>query len=133
MTQRSSLDFGFDSLVAENAMLKQRVKKINEIEPYVEILLANNKKYQQEVSQLQIENHKLRCRIDDILEESIAMKETHKTEVTELRRGFQSDISKLVLELKDILRDKEAMQSANNSLIEEIGLRHKRDLEGKKR
>ena len=46
MTQRSTFDFGFDSLVAENAMLKERVKKINEIEPYVEILLANNKKYQ---------------------------------------------------------------------------------------
>ena len=106
---------------------------MGEIEPYVEILLTNNKKYQHEISELQMENHKLRGKIDDVLEETILLKESHKAETTEMRRGFESDISKLVLELKDILRDKEAMQAANNSLIEELGLRHKRDIEGRKR
>lgn len=53
-THRFSSDLGFDSLIAENSMLKDRVSKINEIEPYIEILLVNNKKYQKEVTDFQI-------------------------------------------------------------------------------
>lgn len=49
-------------------MLRERLKKMNEIEPYVEILLENNKKYQFEVNDLQTENHRLRCKIDEITE-----------------------------------------------------------------
>ena len=78
MTQRSFIETGFDSLAAENSVLRERVRKFAEIEPYVEILLANNKKYQHEVSELQIENHKLRCHIDSITEDSFSLNETHK-------------------------------------------------------
>lgn len=56
--------------------------------------------------------------MDAILEETILLKEAHKIELLQVRSGFESDIERLIRELKDILRDKEAMQDANKSLIE---------------
>lgn len=47
------MGYEYDSLSAENEALRDRVRKISEIEPYVELLLQNNKKYQEDVQDLQ--------------------------------------------------------------------------------
>lgn len=47
MSQRIyGFDLEFENLCKENTILRERVNKIGEIEPYVNILLQNNKTYQ---------------------------------------------------------------------------------------
>lgn len=129
MSQRIyGLDLEFENILKENTILRERVNKIGEIEPYVNILLQNNKTYQQEIATLQIDNNKLRGKIDDILQQTIVLKEGHKNEMATVKNGLEGDIDRLVMELKEILRDKEAMENANLAAIDELQSRFRREL-----
>ena len=45
-----------------------------------------------------------------------------------VKNGLEGDIDRLVMELKEILRDKEAMESANLAAIEELQSRFRREM-----